>query len=290
MSRGAAITLGVACTLCGVAFLLVPGMGVGASVIGMYLIASFCFLIAVACLIPHSRPVTVRIIAAIVLATCTWYVWDVRGAPWWPTKPGQPSLGRALLAFLVFGLPAGYVTIRGAYPWWGRVAQAFGAESIEDVKQESKPIVLSWKRVPSNAKFVLEGFPMERSEWEAIWKQVSERQRTESTQEVSKRRRIIASAGLYVVMPTILGLGVWRHFPPATTAIATVATGIGWYLVWMRPRNDRRAVQWQVMAERGYPICIDCGYNLQGTGASGPCPECGWRRQDPDAPSSSAHS
>jgi hypothetical protein len=49
-------------------------------------------------------------------------------------------------------------------------------------------------------------------------------------------------------------------------------------MVWM-VRSKARTLQRRLLATRGFPICIGCGYDLRGSGVDNPCPECGWRRE-----------
>jgi hypothetical protein len=273
MSRGASITLGIACLLCGIGFLFVPFMGVGASPVGVVAIAIFCFLISSACLIPSSRQVTLRLIALIVLGVCLVYVWTTRNAQWWPSQAGQPSLGRATMALIVFGLPAAYVVVRGAYPTWGRGAEAFGAGNQRH--RTYKPIILSWRRIPNDAKILIDGFWIERREWESIAIEANERN---VPIPIAPWRRVVAKYGAFVILSAVIGFAVWRKTSPSISAVAAVAAMMVWWIFWIWPRTQRRPIRWQVMAERGYPICVNCGYNLHGSSDSG-CPECGWRRE-----------
>lgn len=49
-------------------------------------------------------------------------------APNAPPQTRHATLPKAIVGFLVFGLPAAYVAVFGRYPGWGRGAAAFGAK------------------------------------------------------------------------------------------------------------------------------------------------------------------
>jgi hypothetical protein len=132
MSRGATIMLGstlllLALGFAGVAWFTSGLDGQRASTIGMIVLAVFCLVGALACSSAASRPVTLRLIGATVFLVFAAYLIEMamKGPVFGKTR-SEPSLASAIVAFLVFGLPAGYIAFRGLYPNWGRHAAAFG--------------------------------------------------------------------------------------------------------------------------------------------------------------------
>jgi hypothetical protein len=131
MSTGPRIFLGVVTSLIAVTFAL---LGVVAGTAGaevakgpwpFYGLAAFSTCIALACLVPRSRPVTLRLIGAAVFATYTVYLYQ---------DFDKPKVWRAFLC--VFGLPAAYVAVMGKYPRWGKAAAAFGSGPYHKKAQE----------------------------------------------------------------------------------------------------------------------------------------------------------
>ena len=132
MSYGARLAIGTVAFFCAVAFAaLAPILGPisprGAWPV--YLLSSFCAVIGLACFRSASRPVTLRLIGAIIFVVYAAYVWSSRN---------DLNVFRAIVGFIVFGLPGAYTGITGRYPIWGKFAQAFpnsddeAPEEIED--------------------------------------------------------------------------------------------------------------------------------------------------------------
>lgn len=86
----------------------------GAPVVVM---GALCLIVAVACFLPKSWPVTLRIIGGAISLGYAVYV---------VTSIGTPDLGRAVIGFVVIGLPFGFMAVFGKYPRWGRGAAALG--------------------------------------------------------------------------------------------------------------------------------------------------------------------
>lgn len=82
----------------------------------------FLLLIAVSCFSQRARPIAVRIIGASVFILFVWYVIG---------EIGKPSMPRAILGLLVWGLPGGYVAVTGKYPSWGRGVAAFNGSQTK---------------------------------------------------------------------------------------------------------------------------------------------------------------
>jgi Na+-driven multidrug efflux pump len=101
-------------------------MRVGA--IAMVFLGGFCLTGALACFLPAIRPIALRLIGATVFLVFFGYLAGmVISGPLQGSSRGEMSLINSIVGFLVFGLPAGYVAVKGQYPRWGRHALAFGA-------------------------------------------------------------------------------------------------------------------------------------------------------------------
>jgi hypothetical protein len=126
MSFGARLTLAIASGLIAIAFSAValtigPRLPLGSW--PFYLLTVFCLSISVACLSPVSRPITLRLIGSVVFLATAAFVYSERNSNEWVGT---------ILAFAVFGLPAGYVAVTGRYPSWGEHAAAFEGDSDGD--------------------------------------------------------------------------------------------------------------------------------------------------------------
>jgi hypothetical protein len=101
--------------------------------IGMVvLLGAFCAVGALACLLPASRPFALRLIGGTVfLACCGYLVAAAVSGTFLGTSRAGPSLVNSIIAFSVFGLPAGHVAITGRYPRWGRHAAAFETTNLQ---------------------------------------------------------------------------------------------------------------------------------------------------------------
>lgn len=80
------------------------------------LLATFCVVISVACFSKRSRPVTLRIIGAVLCAAFTIPAFN---------KYGTENFLQALAGFVLIGLPCGYLMITGRYPGGGYAGAAF---------------------------------------------------------------------------------------------------------------------------------------------------------------------
>jgi hypothetical protein len=141
MSRAARVTLGIILALLACGFLAVsknmrelPDMR--AAEIGMFVFAIFSALGALACLVTTGRKLVLRIIGGAIFLACCWYILSTLMAGQLVSgKRSQPSFVNAVMLFLLVGLPAGYVMIKGGYPRWGSHAAAFGAADSEDRRE-----------------------------------------------------------------------------------------------------------------------------------------------------------
>jgi hypothetical protein len=142
MSRGAALGLGAVLLLITVGFVATVWWARGLEgtermSIAMWLMAAFSGAGALACLLPRSRPVALRLLGGTVFLACVGYlVAMLVGGPLWQPSRG-PSIMSAILCFTVFGIPAGYVAITGSYPHWGKHAAGFGGTDASDSDSDS---------------------------------------------------------------------------------------------------------------------------------------------------------
>jgi MFS family permease len=130
MSTGGRVILGVACALIAAGFAVLATLYSDTFPEGtwpLYALAGFCTLIALACLVPASGPVALRIIGAVVCGAFALYVY---------ASLDSPNFWRALSGFVVLGLPAGFVALTGKYPRWGKAAKAFGVSPSSQQDRE----------------------------------------------------------------------------------------------------------------------------------------------------------
>ncbi|MEM9540996.1 MAG: hypothetical protein AAGA60_16025 [Cyanobacteria bacterium P01_E01_bin.42] len=126
MSRGARIAIAIAALLCSSIFLMTaldPDSGFPASPSVFYGLAAFCVIIAIACVFPKSHPITLRIIGTMIFLAYAVYVVD---------SFNTDNLPRALMGFIVWGLPSGYLALMGKFPDWGAGSQAFNPKQDEE--------------------------------------------------------------------------------------------------------------------------------------------------------------
>jgi hypothetical protein len=119
MSLWARITIGVVSAFAAVCFVLI-GLFLGPELPNgpwpFYGLAAFWGIVAVACLVPRSKPLAVRLIGAAVCGAFAVYA---------GSSFGTDNFLPALAGFAVLGVPGAYVAISGRYPSWGRAAAAF---------------------------------------------------------------------------------------------------------------------------------------------------------------------
>jgi hypothetical protein len=122
LSHGGRFAVGLVAFTCAASFFLLAatsGALLPAGPLPYYGLATFCFIISLACLVRRSRPFTLRIIGAIIFLSYLFYVYDSRG---------DKSLLTAIAGFCVWGLPSGYLMVKGTYPTWGKASTAFNTE------------------------------------------------------------------------------------------------------------------------------------------------------------------
>jgi len=135
MSRSANILLGMTLGFLtlgfvGVAWFTSRLEGMRATTIGMAILGSFCAVGALACLLPASRPIALRLIGGTVFLAFFGYLVEMAvSGPVLGNSRGDTSLVNAIIAFALFGLPAGYVAVTGRYPRWGQHSRAFEANN-----------------------------------------------------------------------------------------------------------------------------------------------------------------
>jgi hypothetical protein len=125
------ILLGITMVVLSIGFAGVAWFSIGleqmrAAMIGLPVLSLFCLAGAAACLVPASRPITLRLVGgAVFLAFLGYLIHTGLGGPLWSSSRSTPSLLGAIAAFSTFGLPGGYVAIKGQYPRWGKYFGAF---------------------------------------------------------------------------------------------------------------------------------------------------------------------
>ena len=128
MSRGSRIAIGIAALLSAAAFLKSAfnpiGLPVGAIV--FYGMALFCGIIAMACFFPKGNPVTLRIIGVVIFSSYIIY---------WCSSFGTQNFTRATIGFLMWGIPSGYLAVKGKYPSWGYGAAGFNANQQKNIRK-----------------------------------------------------------------------------------------------------------------------------------------------------------
>lgn len=121
MSIGSRIAIGAVALLCAAGFFVTAldpsGLPAGAFI--FYGMAAFCVVIAIACFFPQSHPITLRLIGIMIFCAYIAYVSD---------SFRTPNLGRAIVGFLVWGIPSGYLAVMGKYPSWGTGSEPFNAK------------------------------------------------------------------------------------------------------------------------------------------------------------------
>jgi hypothetical protein len=121
MSFGSRLAIGIVAIFGAIGFLktALNPVGVNAPSIVFHGMAALFAFIAIACFVPKSRPVTLRIIgSAIFLASASHFIHNL----------GTDNFVRALKGFVCWGLPSGYLVIMGKYPSWGQGAAGVNAK------------------------------------------------------------------------------------------------------------------------------------------------------------------
>jgi hypothetical protein len=124
MSPWARIMIGLVSAFGAICFALIgffPGFALPAGAWPFYGLAAFWTIVALACLVPRSKPLTLRLIGAPVCGFFAVYAYS---------SFGTDSFPRALAGLGVLGLPGAYVTVLGRYPSWGRAAAAFNGSAL----------------------------------------------------------------------------------------------------------------------------------------------------------------
>jgi hypothetical protein len=132
MSLGSRIAIGVTGLICGWGFWLsaMNPDGVAAKPIIFQGLTLLCVIIAIACFVPKSHPLTLRVIGGVICGTYIFYVID--------SLRTNREPGRAISGLICWGLPGGYLAIAGQYPTWGKGAAGFNANQ-QPVRSAIKP-------------------------------------------------------------------------------------------------------------------------------------------------------
>ena len=144
MSRVMCVLLGITLVILALGFAGVAWLSIGQeemrlAMIGLPILSLFCIVGALACLVPASRPVTLRVVGGVVFLTFLVYLIEMAvDGPLLSRSKSTPSLVNAIAGFSVFGLPGGYVAIKGYYPRWGRSSDAFRGGTRVSRQPESR--------------------------------------------------------------------------------------------------------------------------------------------------------
>jgi len=121
MRPWARYTIGIAAFFAGCLFPLL-GIALQNEVpLGMWpfvAMGALCLVVTLACFVPRTWPITLRIIGASVFLAYTAHV---------GISVNTPNFERAVMGFVVIGVPFGTMALFGRYPRWGR-----GAGAIDD--------------------------------------------------------------------------------------------------------------------------------------------------------------
>lgn len=80
--------------------------------------AVLCFVIVASCFPGRHSAVANRIVGAVVFLTYVAYlIAEIKEGVWISSSSARPSVVRAVLGLMVWGLPAGYVMIHGHLPY-----------------------------------------------------------------------------------------------------------------------------------------------------------------------------
>lgn len=282
MSRGMTKFVGWTSVVLGLAFLLIPLAGPIPKPWSFVAISAVLFVIALACLLPKSRPVTVRVLAAIVLAGCIlkfWEAFSMPAAPAAPVAPGAPTPPHPAI-FLLVAIPC---AICAAYfVVFGPSGPLKRWKKPEDVPAAFYTLP-RFRRLPGDAKLRLGEFEVDQQQWNEIHKQIALRNHA-----VTPRWRHNAAAlGFLVVILIGAFVGVVFGVPFWILFVAVMTLGSMWiYFASSPSRRIALRHRREVLKEFGYPVCLECGYNLTGVPAGDVCPECGWERAEVAPPTS----
>lgn len=126
MSKGTQIFLGIVFALAAAQFAYfgaTQGMYMPAGATPFYGTSAFCAVIAIACLAKASRPLTLRIIGAVISIAFVFYAYD---------SYGGKNFVKALAGCFVFGFPGAYLAVTGNYPSWGEVGPVFAKKPTDE--------------------------------------------------------------------------------------------------------------------------------------------------------------
>jgi hypothetical protein len=120
----------------------------------------------------------------------------------------------------------------------------------------------------------VDGFEMSLAEFNQLIEGTAVRRKT----LISQWQRNVSKIGAWIILLGMMIYGALARLNPFLIAIMAVSGFILWSAAWgIFTARRVKYVRWQVLAERGLPICISCGYNLTGC-TTDLCPECGDRR------------
>ncbi len=122
MSFGSRLAIGLVAIFGAIGFLktALNPVGVRAPSIVFHGMAALFTFVAIACFIPKSHPVTLRIIGSAIFLSFSSYAIG---------SFGTDNFERAFKAFGWWGLPSGYLAIFGNYPSWGKGAAGINVKN-----------------------------------------------------------------------------------------------------------------------------------------------------------------
>jgi hypothetical protein len=122
MSFGSRLAIGIVAILGAIGFLktALNPVGVSAPSIVFHGMAALFTFVAIACFVPKSHPMTLRIIGSAIFFASASYVMS---------SFGTDNFGRAFQGFSSWGLASGYLAIVGKYPSWGKGAAGINAKN-----------------------------------------------------------------------------------------------------------------------------------------------------------------
>lgn len=145
MSRPSQIVIGSVTGLLGILILTVSGQVPDLKLI---VIAAIAFCISAACFIPKSRPVTMRLIGAVIVVTVAGALLQSRDPDSEPLRP------RGYVFAALAAAAGGCLAVTGTYPSWGAYGGAVTKVQEENARKRKPP--KSRRRGPGSVRGAIE--------------------------------------------------------------------------------------------------------------------------------------